>query len=72
MREELGLNPKYKRYTFRHTAGDRAYDLTGDIHLVADFLGHRDIRTTQGYISSKPQRKQVITDGLIKSVGGYK
>ncbi|OON99240.1 MAG: hypothetical protein ATN35_01635 [Epulopiscium sp. Nele67-Bin004] len=71
MREELKLNPKYNRYTFRHTAGDRAYDLTRDIHLVADFLGHQDIRTTQGYISSKPERKRVIADGLIESVGGY-
>ncbi len=71
MREELNLNPKYTRYTFRHTAGNRAYDLTGDIHLVADFLGHQDIRTTQGYISSRPQRKQVITDELIKCVGRY-
>ncbi|MGL5955812.1 MAG: tyrosine-type recombinase/integrase [Brevinema sp.] len=71
MREDLNLNPKYVRYTFRHTAGDRAYDMTQDIYLVADFLGHQDIRTTQGYISSKPQRKKVITDGLIKSVGRY-
>lgn len=40
MREDLNFNPKYNRYTFRHTSADRAYDLTGDIHLVADFLVH--------------------------------
>lgn len=38
------------RCTFRYTAWDRAYDLTGNIDFASDFLGHQYIRTTQGYI----------------------
>lgn len=36
-------------HALRHTAGTRAHELTGDLVLVRDFLGHSSVATTQRY-----------------------
>ncbi|MGL5721917.1 MAG: tyrosine-type recombinase/integrase [Brevinema sp.] len=68
MKNELGLHPRCSRYTFRHTSATRAYDFTKDIYLVSEFLGHQDIKTTTGYISSNTERKRPLQDELMKAV----
>lgn len=39
-------------HAMRHTAATRAHEVTGDLVLVRDFLGHSSVATTQRYVGS--------------------
>lgn len=69
MRKELQLPEHYTLYLFRHTAGTKALDFSQNIHLVQEFLGHEDIRTTQKYyMLDNPKRTRSLHDMLVDSV----
>ena len=47
---EAGLNGHITTHSLRKSFAQRLYDKTGDIYLVQELLGHRNISTTQKYL----------------------
>ena len=47
---EAGLNGHIATHSLRKSFAQRLYDKTGDIYLVKELLGHRNISTTQKYL----------------------
>lgn len=47
---EAGLNGKLATHSLRKSFAQRLYDKTGDIYMVQELLGHRNIATTQNYL----------------------
>ena len=45
-----GLNGKLATHSLRKSFAQRVYNKTGDIYLVQELLGHRNIATTQNYL----------------------
>ncbi len=52
-----GLHP----HQLRHTCAMRTLKVSGNVMLVAKLLGHRDIRTTQGYLDHLNLRELMAT-----------
>lgn len=46
-----GLNGRLATHSLRKSFAQRAYEESGDIYLVQEFLGHSSVATTQKYIS---------------------
>lgn len=53
---------KITPHKLRSTYGTRLYNETGDIYIVADVLGHRDVNTTKKHYAaiSEDNRKKVV------------
>jgi integrase len=49
-------------HALRHTAASNLYDTTHDVKAVQEFLGHKNVATTDRYLRGGHQ--QVIRDGL--------
>ena len=47
---EAGLNGHIATHSLRKSFAQRLYDKTGDIYMVPELLGHRNISTTQKYL----------------------
>ena len=45
-----GLNGKLAAHSLRKSFAQRAYEESGDIYLVPELLGHRNVSTTQKYM----------------------
>ena len=45
-----GLNGKLATHSLRKSFAQRVYNKSGDIYLVQELLGHRNISTTQNYL----------------------
>ena len=45
-----GLNGKLATHSLRKSFAQRLYDESGDIYLVQELLGHRNVSTTQNYL----------------------
>lgn len=45
-----GLNGKLATHSLRKSFAQRVYEQSGDIYLVQELLGHRNIATTQKYL----------------------
>ena len=45
-----GLNGKITTHSLRKSFAQRVYEHAGDIYLVQELLGHRNVATTQKYI----------------------
>ena len=48
--QAAGLNGKLATHSLRKSFAQRVYEESGDIYLVQELLGHRNISTTQQYI----------------------
>lgn len=48
--EAAGLNGKLATHSLRKSFAQRLYDESGDIYLVQELLGHRNVSTTQSYL----------------------
>lgn len=56
-----GLNGKLATHSLRKSFAQRLYEASGDIYLVQELLGHRNIATTQKYIGvSYATAKQAV------------
>ena len=51
-------NDSIHPHTFRKTYGTRLYDLTGDIKMVQDVLGHKDPSTTSTYYIGSSHKRE--------------
>ncbi|MDE0634747.1 MAG: site-specific integrase [Candidatus Poribacteria bacterium] len=47
---KAGLNGKLATHTLRKTFAQRFYQKVGDIYMVKELLGHKNVTTTQAYI----------------------
>ena len=47
---DAGLNGKLATHSLRKSFAQRVYEQSGDIYLVQELLGHRNISTTQKYL----------------------
>lgn len=67
----LGVGNKISPHKLRKTYGTNLYELTGDIYLTADALGHRNIQTTAEHYAamSETRRKKASSyaDDIIKN-----
>ena len=48
--EAAGLNGKLATHSLRKSFAQRLYEESGDIYLVQELLGHRNVSTTQNYL----------------------
>ena len=48
--ETAGLNGKLATHSLRKSFAQTVYEESGDIYLVKELLGHRDVFTTQKYL----------------------
>jgi site-specific recombinase XerD len=56
-----GLNGKLATHSLRKTYAQRMYDATGDIYLVKEMLGHKDVKTTQDYLGVSYAKAQAAS-----------
>lgn len=63
----VGISDDISTYYARHTFTTRAIQDGASIEYVSEALGHSDIKTTQGYIDSFPDKtKKDLMEGLMK------
>ena len=57
---------KITPHKLRSTYGTRLYKETGDIYLVADILGHKDVNTTKKhYAAMEEERRRRAKDAVV-------
>ncbi|MCR4686456.1 MAG: tyrosine-type recombinase/integrase [Lachnospiraceae bacterium] len=63
---KLGTLKRITPHKLRSTFGTNLYRETGDIYMVADFLGHKDVNTTRKHYAS------ISDDSRRKAIRGFK
>jgi len=53
-------------HKLRSTYGTQLYHETGDIYLVADVLGHKDVNTTRKHYASMTEDRRRSVAGAVK------
>ncbi|WP_305768368.1 tyrosine-type recombinase/integrase [Candidatus Epulonipiscium viviparus] len=69
VKKYAGLITKLKTITphrLRATYGTRLYEETGDIYLVADILGHKDVNTTKKYYVNMDDKRRKNAANIVK------
>ena len=77
-----GLNGKLATHSLRKSFAQRVYEQSGDIYLVQELLGHKNVATTQKYLGvnyadarkavegmalgSEPYRRHLLSGSLKK------
>jgi site-specific recombinase XerD len=59
-----GLNGKVASHSLRKTFAQRCYDQSGDIYLVQELLGHKNVSTTQKYIGVNYRTARETVDAI--------
>jgi len=67
-KREAGVTGRCNPHAFRHSAGTRAYGLTGDIMAVKELLGHTSVRTTQVYVDAVEGTQRKVSELLEKGL----
>ena len=57
---------KITPHKLRSTYGTRLYTETGDIYIVADVLGHRDVNTTKRHYAAINEDNRRKVAGVVK------
>jgi len=63
IRKEAGLGD-FRWHGLRHAAGCEAYALTGSLKAVKEFLGHKDLKTTERYAIVRSEALRAIADAI--------
>ena len=53
-------------HKLRSTYGTMLYQHTGDIYLVADVLGHKDVNTTKKHYAAIDEEQRKRAAGIVK------
>ncbi len=59
-------NKKITPHKLRSTYGTSLYKETGDIYLVADVLGHKDVNTTKKHYAAIDEDRRKLADDAVK------
>ena len=57
---------KISPHKLRSTYGTMLYDETGDIYLVADVLGHKDVNTTRKHYAAMSENNRKRASKAVK------
>ena len=63
---EVTPNKKITPHKLRSTYGTALYKETGDIYLVADVLGHKDVNTTKKHYAAIDENRRRRAAGAVK------
>ena len=53
-------------HKLRSTYGTQLYQETGDIYLVADVLGHKDVNTTKKHYAQMDDARRRMAASIVK------
>jgi integrase len=59
-----GLNGKLATHSLRKSYAQRLYDASGDIYLVQELLGHKNVSTTQKYLGVSYAKAQQASEAI--------
>lgn len=62
-------NKKITPHKLRSTYGTSLYKETGDIYLVADVLGHKDVNTTKKHYAALDENRRRMAASAVKLRG---
>lgn len=57
LRDRVGADPRITPHTLRRTVAVSMYELTKDIRIVSQLLGHENLATTAGYLAHRDTDK---------------
>ena len=63
---QITPNKKITPHKLRSTYGTALYKETGDIYLVADVLGHKDVNTTKKHYAAIDENRRRQAAGAVK------
>ena len=66
-----GLNGKLATHSLRKSFAQRVYEQSGDIYLVQELLGHRNISTTQKYLGVNYADARAAVEGMALASQPY-
>ena len=67
-----GLNGKLATHSLRKSFAQRVYEQSGDIYLVQELLGHRNISTTQKYLGVNYADAREAVEGMALASEPYR
>ena len=67
-----GLNGKLATHSLRKSFAQRVYEQSGDIYLVQELLGHRNVATTQKYIGVNYATAREAVEGMAVAAELYR
>jgi len=67
-----GLNGKLATHSLRKSFAQRVYEQSGDIYLVQELLGHRNVATTQKYIGVNYATAREAVEGMALAAEPYR
>ena len=67
-----GLNGKLATHSLRKSFAQRVYEQSGDIFLVQELLGHKNISTTQRYLGVNYADARVAVEGMSIDAESYR
>ena len=67
-----GLNGKIATHSLRKSFAQRVYEQTGDIYLVKELLGHRNVATTQSYLGVNYANARAAVEAIVLDSESYR
>ena len=69
---DAGLNGKLATHSLRKSFAQRVYEESGDIYLVQELLGHKNVSTTQKYIGINYASAREAVEGMALAAESYR
>ena len=69
---DAGLNGKLATHSLRKSFAQRVYEESGDIYLVQELLGHKNVSTTQKYIGINYASAREAVEGMALAAEPYR
>ena len=67
-----GLNGKLATHSLRKSFAQRVYEQSGDIFLVQELLGHKNVSTTQRYLGVNYASAREAVEGMALEAESYR
>ena len=67
-----GLNGKIATHSLRKSFAQRVYEQSGDIYLVKELLGHRNVATTQSYLGVNYADARDAVEAIVLDAESYR